>query len=114
VNRAQLLDDALNLARAGKLEYSLALQVTEYLQHDNDYIPWAAALNAFSFLNRRLTDDQGHEDFKVHWHCTQKLLSLFPKHKLSIIYGGQYKFKVKCCNKIRYFHYGATNLLISS
>lgn len=114
MNRAQLLDDALNLARAGKLEYPLALQVTQYLQHDDDYIPWAAALNAFSFLNRRLTNDQGHEDFKVHSHCTQKLLSLFPKHKLGIIYGGQYKFQVKCHNEIRNVCYGATNLLISS
>jgi aminopeptidase N len=77
VNRAQLLDDSLNLARAGKLEYPLALQVTLYLQHDHDYIPWAAALNAFSFLDRRLTNDQGHEDFKVHSHFTGKLLSLF-------------------------------------
>ncbi|PNF37826.1 Aminopeptidase N [Cryptotermes secundus] len=64
VNRAQLLDDALNLARAGKLDYSTALQVTVYLHHDHDYIPWTAALNAFSFLDRRLTNDQGHTDFK--------------------------------------------------
>jgi aminopeptidase N len=66
VNRAQLLDDALNLARAGKLEYSLALELTQYLGHDQDYIPWAAALNAFSFLDRRLTNDEGHQHFKVH------------------------------------------------
>lgn len=77
MNRAQLLDDALNLARAGKLDYSVALQVTVYLHHDEDYIPWTAALNAFSFLDRRLTNDQGHEDFKVHSHFTGKLLSFF-------------------------------------
>ncbi|KDR22501.1 Aminopeptidase N [Zootermopsis nevadensis] len=65
VNRAQLLDDALNLARAGKLEYSLALEVTHYLGLDQDYIPWAAALNAFSFLDRRLTSDDGHQYFKI-------------------------------------------------
>jgi aminopeptidase N len=65
LNRAQLLDDALNLARAGKLSYSLALELTLYLEHDNDYIPWAAALNALSFLDRRLTNNEGYDYFKV-------------------------------------------------
>jgi len=65
LNRAQLLDDALNLARAGKLPYSVALDLTTYLEHDNDYIPWAAALNALSFLDRRLTNDVGYDTFKV-------------------------------------------------
>lgn len=66
LNRAQLLDDALNLARAGKLPYSIALDLTLYLEHDEDYIPWAAALNALSFLDRRLTDNDGYEQFQVH------------------------------------------------
>lgn len=66
LNRAQLLDDALNLARAGKLPYSVALDLTLYLEHDKDYIPWAAALNALSFLDRRLTDNDGYDDFNVH------------------------------------------------
>jgi aminopeptidase N len=65
LNRAQLLDDALNLARAGKLPYSIALTLTTYLQRDNDYLPWAAALNALSFLDRRLTNNEGYDDFKV-------------------------------------------------
>ena len=65
LNQAQLLDDALNLARAGKLPYSLALDLTLYLEQEKDYIPWAAALNALSFLDRRLTNNEGHDDFKV-------------------------------------------------
>ena len=65
LNRAQLLDDALNLARAGKLSYSVALDLTMYLEYDKDYIPWAAALNALSFLDRRLTNNEGYDNFKV-------------------------------------------------
>jgi hypothetical protein len=65
LNRAQLLDDALNLARAGKLPYSIALDLTMYLERDVDYIPWAAALNALSFLDRRLTNNEGYDDFMV-------------------------------------------------
>jgi len=72
LNRAQLMDDALNLARAGKLPYSVALDLTMYLERDADYIPWAAALNALSFLDRRLTNNEGYADFKAY---VQKLLA---------------------------------------
>jgi len=65
LNRAQLLDDALNLARAGKLPYSVALDLTMYLEHDKDYIPWAAGLNALSFLDRRFTNTEGYDNFQV-------------------------------------------------
>jgi aminopeptidase N len=65
LNRAQLLDDALNLARAGKLLYSVALDLTMYIEHDTDYVPWVAALNALSFLDRRLTNNEGYDNFKV-------------------------------------------------
>ena len=65
LNRAQLLDDALNLAQAGKLPYSVVLDLTMYLEHDTDYIPWVAALNALSFFYRRLTNNEGYDNFKV-------------------------------------------------
>lgn len=65
VNRAQLLDDALNLARAGILKYNTALELTQYLERELDYIPWYSALNAFSFLNLRLTGTNTHSLFKV-------------------------------------------------
>jgi aminopeptidase N len=65
LNRAQLLDDALNLAQAGKLPYSVLLDLTMYLEHDTDYIPWTAALNTLSFLDRRLTNNEGYDNFKV-------------------------------------------------
>ncbi|KAJ9573937.1 hypothetical protein L9F63_008679, partial [Diploptera punctata] len=66
LNRAQLVDDALNLARAGKLSYQIALEVLDYLHNENDYIPWASAFSALSFLNRRLISIDGHEDFKTY------------------------------------------------
>ena len=62
VNRAQLLDDALNLARAGVLRYGTALELAEYLVKEVDYIPWNSALSAFTFLNLQLT---GSPLFKV-------------------------------------------------
>jgi aminopeptidase N len=65
VNRAQLLDDSLNLARAGVLTYDTALELAEYLVKEEDYIPWYSALTAFTFLNLRLTDTEVYPLFKV-------------------------------------------------
>ena len=43
LNRAALVDDIMNLARSGKVDYDLALDLLLYLQMENDYIPWEAA-----------------------------------------------------------------------
>ena len=51
INRAQLLDDALNLGRADLLDYPTALKVTEYLTLETDFIPWSAAITG-SAANR--------------------------------------------------------------
>ncbi|XP_015606053.1 aminopeptidase N [Cephus cinctus] len=53
-NRASLIDDAFNLARAGYIDYSIALNLTKYLHQETDYIPWVAASNSFAFLDGRL------------------------------------------------------------
>lgn len=42
LNRAQLVDDSLNLARAGKIDYNVPFAILEYLAKENDYIPWAS------------------------------------------------------------------------
>ena len=45
VNRAQIMDDALNLAKSGLLDYDTALSMTAYLSNEVEYIPWKAALS---------------------------------------------------------------------
>ncbi|XP_065372514.1 membrane alanyl aminopeptidase [Calliphora vicina] len=57
LNRAQIVDDLLNLARAGEIEYSLAFDVLEYLETETNYLPWTAAFNGFSYLSIRLGTD---------------------------------------------------------
>jgi aminopeptidase N len=42
LNRAQLVDDSLNLARAGKIGYDIPFGILEYLVKEADYIPWAS------------------------------------------------------------------------
>lgn len=54
LNRAQIVDDLLNLARAGEIEYSLAMDVLEYLGTEIDYLPWTSAFNGLSYIAIRL------------------------------------------------------------
>ncbi|KAK0079084.1 hypothetical protein PV325_001747, partial [Microctonus aethiopoides] len=64
LNRAALIDDVLNLARAGYVDYFYALKATQYLTQETNYIPWKAALNALSYLNRKLSGKPTYELFK--------------------------------------------------
>lgn len=65
INRAQLIDDALNFARAGELDYTIAFDVTSYLAHETEYLPWKTAFNAFNYLNDMLLKKQGYDKFRV-------------------------------------------------
>jgi len=63
-NRAQILDDAFNLARAGLISYTLALGETAYLKNEKDYIPWMSALNGFKYLESMMKRSPGYGDFR--------------------------------------------------
>lgn len=65
LNRAQLLDDALNLARAGRLNYNVALNLTKYLAHEKDYVPWQTAFIALSYIDSMLVKTGHFDKFKV-------------------------------------------------
>ncbi|XP_055602737.1 aminopeptidase N-like [Uranotaenia lowii] len=62
-NRAQLLDDAFNLARADLLDMSLVLKMMRYLKHETDYVPWAAANNVLNYLYAKLRGTPSHSAF---------------------------------------------------
>lgn len=64
-NRAQLMDDYLNLARAGMTPYSNALNVTKALANERDYVPWAAASTALEYVDQMLYTHSGYGDWKV-------------------------------------------------
>ena len=65
INRAQIIDDVLNLARAGLLKYEIALEVTSYLKNENEYLPWAAALSGIEYIDEMLKGTASYGDFKV-------------------------------------------------
>uniref|UniRef100_A0A8C3AP23 Aminopeptidase n=1 Tax=Cyclopterus lumpus TaxID=8103 RepID=A0A8C3AP23_CYCLU len=49
INRAQIIDDAFNLARAKIINTTLALTTTKYLSKERDYIPWESALRNLDY-----------------------------------------------------------------
>ncbi|CAG5041313.1 unnamed protein product [Parnassius apollo] len=54
LNRATLVDDALNLARASKLDYEIALRVVLAMEHETEYAVWKAFARNMNFLRKRL------------------------------------------------------------
>uniref|UniRef100_A0AAG5CST1 Aminopeptidase n=1 Tax=Anopheles atroparvus TaxID=41427 RepID=A0AAG5CST1_ANOAO len=51
INRAQMVDDVANLARAGEVGYDIALSLMQYLERETEYIPWSTAYNALLHLD---------------------------------------------------------------
>lgn len=65
LNRAQLIDDAFNLARANKLSYKIPFRLIEYLKVETDYIPWMTTMNALSHINRFYVQSEYYGHFKA-------------------------------------------------
>ncbi|XP_070178504.1 uncharacterized protein [Littorina saxatilis] len=55
INRAQIINDAWSLAKAGKLNMSIALKTFNLLQSDSDYVPWQAMARELSYLDLMLS-----------------------------------------------------------
>ena len=62
VTRAQLVDDSMNLARARLLDYERALEMSEYLVFEYDYIPIKSGIDNFKYLDLMLRETQ--EDYQ--------------------------------------------------
>uniref|UniRef100_A0A8C3RG10 Aminopeptidase n=1 Tax=Cyanoderma ruficeps TaxID=181631 RepID=A0A8C3RG10_9PASS len=52
INRAQIIDDAFNLARAKYVNVTLALDTTRFLGQEREYMPWQAALNNLQYFQQ--------------------------------------------------------------
>ncbi|RZF34615.1 hypothetical protein LSTR_LSTR008640 [Laodelphax striatellus] len=72
LNRAQLLDDAFTLASAGYLNYATALNLSRYLAHETDIIPWTTAFDVFKTLEAKLIGTPARPLFR---HYIQMLVS---------------------------------------
>ncbi|XP_019557356.3 aminopeptidase N-like [Aedes albopictus] len=64
INRAQLIDDAFNLARADLLDFSVVLRLLTALTQEQAYLPWAAADKVLSYLNTKLRGTVHQQQFE--------------------------------------------------
>ncbi|XP_064191653.1 aminopeptidase N-like [Anguilla rostrata] len=50
INRAQIVDDAFNLARAKMVDTTLALRTTKYLSQEREFMPWESAIGNLDYF----------------------------------------------------------------
>ncbi|OWK56083.1 Thyrotropin-releasing hormone-degrading ectoenzyme [Lonchura striata] len=62
-NRAGLIDDAFNLARAGYLPQNIPLEIMRYLSEEKDFLPWHAASRALYPLDKLLDRTENYNIF---------------------------------------------------
>jgi len=53
LNRAQIIDDLFNLARANYVEYDLLMSASAYLRQETNHLPWKAFFNGLSYIYGR-------------------------------------------------------------
>ena len=51
IDRAMILDDAFNLARATQLDYPVALDLTTYLDVEEHYFPWTSVRSGLTYIS---------------------------------------------------------------
>lgn len=56
-DRASFIDDAFALARAKLLNYGKALNLTQYLESEEDFFPWQRAISAVTYIISMFEDD---------------------------------------------------------
>ncbi|KAK3928579.1 Aminopeptidase N [Frankliniella fusca] len=65
VGRAQVIDDAFELAQAQRLPYAVPLGLINTLQLEEEYQPWRVALNALSRIDGLLKTDVRYHMFRT-------------------------------------------------
>lgn len=60
-----MIDDAMNLALTGRLDYRTALDVTSYLAHERSYVPWKAGLSALGYIDTMLSKGAYYLEYGV-------------------------------------------------
>ncbi|CAL7935733.1 unnamed protein product [Xylocopa violacea] len=63
INRATLIDDLLNLGKAGRVNYSIVLSAMQYLRNETNYIPWRAFFNGLTYLQKQFEERDGYGAF---------------------------------------------------
>lgn len=66
INRAQIIDDAFNLARAGRLSYEMVLDLISYLAEEKEYVPWSATFSNLQYIYSMFHRDPAYGALKAY------------------------------------------------
>nr|XP_006811271.1 PREDICTED: glutamyl aminopeptidase-like [Saccoglossus kowalevskii] len=78
-DRAGLLNDAFNLAWAGYVNYSIALDLTRYLENEEDFVPWDTITDIFNDLSVLLYHRQAYGNWRN--YIQQQVKSIYNELK---------------------------------
>ncbi|NXV59800.1 AMPN Aminopeptidase, partial [Molothrus ater] len=79
INRAQIIDDAFNLARAKYVQVTLALNTTRFLSRETEYMPWQAALTNLKYF--KLMFDRSEVFGAMSEYMKKQVTPLFEHYK---------------------------------
>ena len=65
LNRAQIMDDAFNIARTGQLVYGVPFELSRYLRLEKEFTPWKSSLAALRYLDAMLYETPAKKNFRV-------------------------------------------------
>lgn len=77
LNRAQIIDDLFNLARANYTEYELLMEASTYLKQETNHLPWKAFFNGLSFIYERF--EQQNFQKELNTYILQLLSTIYDK-----------------------------------
>ncbi|NWZ08140.1 AMPN Aminopeptidase, partial [Agelaius phoeniceus] len=80
INRAQIIDDAFNLARAKHVQVTLALNTTRFLSRETEYMPWQAALTNLKYF--KLMFDRSEVFGAMSEYMKKQVTPLFEHYKI--------------------------------
>ena len=75
VTRAQLIDDAFNLARSGDLNVTFALELSTYLINETDYVPHSTFSNNIQYPSLMFSQDEESTAYQNIQQFVRTLLS---------------------------------------
>uniref|UniRef100_A0A8C3AQD7 Aminopeptidase n=1 Tax=Cyclopterus lumpus TaxID=8103 RepID=A0A8C3AQD7_CYCLU len=67
INRAQLIDDAFNLARAKMVSTTLALRTTKFLDKELEYMPWETAKRNMNYFYLMFDRSEVYGPMQAYW-----------------------------------------------
>ena len=65
INRAHLIDDAFALASNQIIPYTTPFSLIEYLVKEEEYVPWASAIQALTYVGRMFSSTPYYGRYRV-------------------------------------------------